>query len=42
MRKKYKCPYCKKILERESKKQWIKSYCVLKDGYIRLQIIREE
>ena len=24
---KYKCKHCKKIVERDSEKQWIKSYC---------------
>ena len=34
---KYKCVHCKKIVERESDKQWIKSYCDEVDKKVRLQ-----
>ena len=27
MKNKYRCKHCKKIVSRESEKQWVKSYC---------------
>lgn len=37
---KYRCPYCEKIQEMESDKQWIKSYCDEKMKMVRLQLIK--
>ena len=37
---KYKCPKCGKIVERNSIKQWIKSYCDDKSIYSRLILIK--
>jgi hypothetical protein len=34
---KYKCVHCKKVVERDSSKQWIKSYCVETGKTVRLQ-----
>ena len=34
---KYKCVHCKKVVERDSSKQWIKSYCVETEKTVRLQ-----
>jgi len=39
---KYQCPLCKKIVERESMKQWIKSYCEKTGKNTRLQRIKSE
>jgi len=35
----YKCPQCNKILERESVKKWIESYCYETGKNVRLQKI---
>jgi ribosomal protein L37AE/L43A len=32
----YKCKHCGKVVERESDKQWIKSYCETKGKTVRL------
>ena len=34
---KYRCPGCKKIVERDSEKGWIKSYCEKSGKNVRLQ-----
>ncbi len=34
---KYRCPRCKKIVERDSEKGWIKSYCEKTGEDARLQ-----
>ena len=34
---KYACKHCGQILERDSKKQWIKSYCSGSGKNVRLQ-----
>jgi len=39
---KYKCIHCSKIVERESNKKWIKSFCISMDKRVRLQLIKEE
>ena len=38
---KYKCVHCKKIVDRESDKKWIKSYCDATGKYVRLQLENE-
>ena len=37
---KYKCIHCGYIVERESDKKWIKSYCEMSGKNIRLQLIK--
>lgn len=34
---KYKCTHCGVIVDRDSEKQWIKSYCAKTNKYVRLQ-----
>jgi len=36
---KYKCPKCNKIINRESDKKWIKSYCCESGKRTRIQLI---
>lgn len=38
---KYRCKYCKKIVKRDSNKQWIKSYCDDTGKTVRLILIKE-
>ena len=38
---KYRCKHCKKIVTRESDKQWIKSYCDDTDRYVHLQRVKQ-
>lgn len=35
---KYKCPECNKIVERDSDKQWIKSWCQKENKEVRLRL----
>ncbi len=37
---KYKCKHCRKVVERRSTKQWIKSYCDRAGKYIHLMRVR--
>ncbi len=37
---KYKCPHCKKVVERKSKKMWIESYCDIAQRIVRLQRVK--
>ena len=37
---KYKCPKCKKILERDNNKKWISSICSSIGERVRLKIIK--
>jgi len=39
---KYRCPYCGKVVERDSDKAWIKSWCETTGKDVRLQIIKPE
>ncbi len=41
---KYRCPHCKRIVERDATKRWLKSYCEKSGKYVRLQRVgdREE
>ena len=39
---KYRCKYCKKIIERDSDKEWIKSYCLDENKMVRLIKVKEE
>lgn len=36
---KYKCIYCNKIVKRQSKKRWIKSYCDEVNKMVHLQLV---
>lgn len=38
---KYKCKHCDKILERDSTKQWVESYCVTTQQCVKLQLIKK-
>lgn len=38
---KYRCKHCKKVVERDSDKQWIKSYCEETGKNVRLQRVKE-
>jgi ribosomal protein L37AE/L43A len=40
--KKYRCPHCKKVVERRSEKKWIPSYCADTDRRVRLQLIKQK
>lgn len=40
MKNKYKCHLCKKVITRNSNKQWIKSYCSTLGKNTRLIIIK--
>ena len=37
---KYRCVHCKDEVERESNKQWIKSYCEKAGKFVRLQLVK--
>ena len=39
---KYKCVHCNQIVERESNKKWIPSYCDITGKDVRLQRIKED
>jgi hypothetical protein len=39
---KYYCKYCGKILDRDSDKQWVKSYCDTADRTVYLQKVMAE
>lgn len=39
---KYRCVHCKKIMERESSKRWIKSFCNETGKRVRLQKLEAE
>jgi len=41
MKNKYRCVHCKKIVERKSDKQWIKSLCGQTGKMVRLQLIKK-
>ena len=41
IKNKYKCIHCNKIVERDSCKKWIKSYCEETCKNVRLQIIKK-
>ena len=36
---KYRCRHCGRILNRESSKKWIKSYCDSTDKYVHLTLV---
>lgn len=36
----YKCTHCGKVVNRESNKKWIKSYCDETGQYIRLMLVK--
>jgi len=38
----YRCPACKKIIYRESEKQWIRSYCEIAGRFTRIQRVKED
>jgi phage FluMu protein Com len=37
---KYRCAHCKRVVRRDSRKAWIKSYCDRTQRYVRLQRMR--
>jgi len=39
---KYRCKHCKMIIERESSKQWIRSWCSETEQYVRLQLVKSK
>jgi len=41
MKNKYRCVHCKQIVERESSKKWIPSYCDRTGKNVRLQLIKK-
>ena len=38
---KYRCVHCNQIVERDSNKQWIKSYCEKTGKNVRLQLMKK-
>ena len=38
----YRCPHCKQLTPRNSKKAWITSYCEKKDRHARLILVKKE
>lgn len=37
----YRCPHCKETVERDSTKQWIKSYCDKTGKNVHLQLVQD-
>lgn len=37
---KYRCKHCKKVVKRNSNKQWIRSYCDKTEKFVRLILVK--